>query len=116
MVLSASKLCLCMVRAAQLAVLQAAASSTGQYPWGACFGTIALWTFRMHVTPPLCSPPLLARPACSDGLKYAADLKDLLLTATPGKVAGFMAETIQGVGGAVPLASGYLPEVYKVRA
>lgn len=54
-------------------------------------------------------------PSCSDGSKYAADLKDLLLTATPGKVAGFMAETIQGVGGAVPLASGYLPEVYKVR-
>lgn len=24
-----------------------------------------------------------------------------------------MAETIQGVGGAVPLATGYLPKVYK---
>jgi 4-aminobutyrate aminotransferase-like enzyme len=30
------------------------------------------------------------------------------------QVAGFMSETIQGVGGAVPLADGYLPEVYKV--
>lgn len=27
-----------------------------------------------------------------------------------------MAETIQGVGGTVPLATGYLPEVYKVGA
>jgi alanine-glyoxylate transaminase/(R)-3-amino-2-methylpropionate-pyruvate transaminase len=32
------------------------------------------------------------------------------------QVAGFMAETIQGVGGTIPLATGYLPEVYKVRA
>ena len=29
-------------------------------------------------------------------------------------MAGFIHETIQGVGGAVPLADGYLPEVYKV--
>jgi 4-aminobutyrate aminotransferase-like enzyme len=30
------------------------------------------------------------------------------------QIAGFMAETIQGVGGATTLADGYLPEVYKV--
>ncbi len=53
---------------------------------------------------------------CSDGLKYAADVKDMILTATCGHVAGFMSETIQGVGGSIPLASGYLPEVYKVCA
>lgn len=29
------------------------------------------------------------------------------------QIAGFMSETIQGVGGAVPLADGYLPAVYK---
>jgi len=52
-------------------------------------------------------------PFGADGLKYAEDVKDLIRTATPGKVAGFMAETIQGVGGASPLAPGYLPEVYK---
>ena len=33
-----------------------------------------------------------------------------------GKVAGFIHESIQGVGGAVPLADGYLPEVYKASA
>lgn len=32
-----------------------------------------------------------------------------------GRVAGFIHETVQGVGGAVSLADGYLPEVYKVR-
>ncbi len=31
------------------------------------------------------------------------------------QVAGFMSEPIQGVGGAVPLADGYLPAVYQAR-
>uniref|UniRef100_A0A6U0TKB8 alanine--glyoxylate transaminase n=1 Tax=Polytomella parva TaxID=51329 RepID=A0A6U0TKB8_9CHLO len=47
-----------------------------------------------------------------DGPRYAADVLDLIRAATPGRVAAFMAETIQGVGGTVPLATGYLPEVY----
>jgi 4-aminobutyrate aminotransferase-like enzyme len=46
--------------------------------------------------------------------RYAADVADLIQGATPGAVAGFISETIQGVGGSVPLADGYLPEVYKV--
>ncbi|MEW5317287.1 MAG: hypothetical protein WDW38_008598 [Sanguina aurantia] len=49
-----------------------------------------------------------------DGPRYAEDVADLIRTASPGKVAGFMAETIQGVGGTVPLATGYLPAVYKM--
>ncbi|GFR40934.1 hypothetical protein Agub_g1592 [Astrephomene gubernaculifera] len=49
-----------------------------------------------------------------DGRRYAADVADLIGAATPGRVAGFIAESIQGVGGTVPLASGYLPEVYKL--
>jgi alanine-glyoxylate transaminase/(R)-3-amino-2-methylpropionate-pyruvate transaminase len=49
----------------------------------------------------------------NDGPRYAEDVKDLIQTATSGRVAGFFAETIQGVGGAVPLADGYLPAVYK---
>lgn len=53
-------------------------------------------------------------PYGDDGAKYAEDMADLISAATPGKVAGFMAETIQGVGGAVPLATGYLPRVYKM--
>ncbi|GAB4819560.1 hypothetical protein N2152v2_006606 [Parachlorella kessleri] len=50
----------------------------------------------------------------NDGPAYARDVKDLIQSATPGKVAGFIHETIQGVGGATPLADGYLPEVYKM--
>ena len=51
----------------------------------------------------------------NDGPRYAADVSDLIASATPGRVAAFTAETIQGVGGALPLADGYLPAVYKAR-
>lgn len=51
----------------------------------------------------------------NDGAAYAEDVQDVIASSTPGKVAGFIAETIQGVGGAVPLADGYLPKVYEVR-
>ena len=50
-----------------------------------------------------------------DAAAYANDVNDLISAATPGRVAGFFHETIQGVGGAVPLADGYLPLVYEVR-
>lgn len=48
----------------------------------------------------------------NDGPAYAADVSDLIQAATPGRVAGFIHETIQGVGGATPLADGYLPAAY----
>ncbi|HUE37491.1 MAG TPA: aminotransferase class III-fold pyridoxal phosphate-dependent enzyme [Candidatus Acidoferrum sp.] len=51
------------------------------------------------------------------GKKYAADVKDIIDTATPGKVAAFIAESIQGVGGVVEFPRGYLKHVYEyVRA
>jgi len=51
------------------------------------------------------------------GKKYAADVKDLLDFATSGQVAGFIAESIQGVGGCVVFPDGYLKYVYEhVRA
>lgn len=53
----------------------------------------------------------------NDGAAYAEDVKDHIQTGTTGSVAAFFAETIQGVGGAVVLADGYLPAVYEhVRA
>lgn len=48
------------------------------------------------------------------GRKYAADIKDLIVNATPGKVAGFFAESIQGVGGVVVFPDGYLKEAYRI--
>ena len=52
----------------------------------------------------------------NDGARYAEDVRDVIATCTPGGVAGFIAETIQGVGGSVPLADSYLPAVYDVRS
>ncbi len=46
------------------------------------------------------------------GRKYADDVKSLIDYGTPGKVAGFIAESIQGVGGFVVFPDGYLKNVY----
>jgi alanine-glyoxylate transaminase/(R)-3-amino-2-methylpropionate-pyruvate transaminase len=51
------------------------------------------------------------------GKKYAADVKDLIDFGTTGQVAGFIAESIQGVGGVVVFPDNYLKHVYEhVRA
>jgi alanine-glyoxylate transaminase/(R)-3-amino-2-methylpropionate-pyruvate transaminase len=51
------------------------------------------------------------------GRKYADDVKNVIDYATPGRVAGFIAESIQGVGGFVVFPDGYLKQVYEhVRA
>ena len=47
------------------------------------------------------------------GAKYAADVKNLIDLATPGQVAAYFAESIQGVGGAVVYPDGYLKNVYE---
>ncbi len=46
------------------------------------------------------------------GKKYANDVKEVIDFATPGKVAAFIAESIQGVGGFVEFPQGYLKDVY----
>ncbi|KAJ7538207.1 hypothetical protein O6H91_11G038500 [Diphasiastrum complanatum] len=53
-------------------------------------------------------------PYGTDGKLYANDISNLIESATPGQVAGFFAETIQGVGGAVELAPGYLAAAYDI--
>jgi alanine-glyoxylate transaminase/(R)-3-amino-2-methylpropionate-pyruvate transaminase len=51
------------------------------------------------------------------GKKYAADVKQLIDFASPGQVAGFIAESIQGVGGVVVFPDNYLKHTYEhVRA
>jgi alanine-glyoxylate transaminase/(R)-3-amino-2-methylpropionate-pyruvate transaminase len=46
--------------------------------------------------------------------KSAADIRDLIRYSTPGKVAAFLAEPIQGVGGATHGARNYLQEAYAI--
>jgi alanine-glyoxylate transaminase/(R)-3-amino-2-methylpropionate-pyruvate transaminase len=47
------------------------------------------------------------------GRKYAADVKQLIEFGTSGQVAGFIAESIQGVGGVVVFPDGYLKHAYE---
>jgi len=47
------------------------------------------------------------------GKKYADDVKSLIDYATPGKVAAFIAESIQGVGGFVEFPQDYLRQTYE---
>lgn len=46
------------------------------------------------------------------GRKYAADIKELIEFGTSGRIAAFIAESIQGVGGAVVFPNGYLSHAY----
>ena len=46
------------------------------------------------------------------GEQYAADVDEVIRFSTPGKVAAFIAEPIQGVGGTIELPDGYLKHVY----
>jgi len=50
--------------------------------------------------------------APDSGTKYADDVLDIIRFATPGKIAGFIAESIQGVGGAIVYPDGYLAQAY----
>lgn len=51
------------------------------------------------------------------GAKYAADVQSVIEYSTPGRVAAFFAESIQGVGGTVVFPDGYLKAAYEyVRA
>lgn len=47
------------------------------------------------------------------GEKYAEDVADLIRFGTSGCIAGFIAEPIQGVGGAVEMPTGYLKRAYE---
>jgi alanine-glyoxylate transaminase/(R)-3-amino-2-methylpropionate-pyruvate transaminase len=47
------------------------------------------------------------------GRNYAADVKSVIDYATSGQIAAFIAESIQGVGGAVVFPEGYLKHAYE---
>ena len=47
------------------------------------------------------------------GEKYAADIQEIIQFGTSGKIAAFIAESIQGVGGSVVFPDGYLKHAYE---
>lgn len=46
--------------------------------------------------------------------EYMREAEEVIQSTTSGKVAGFIAEPIQGVVGAYPLPPGYLPRIYEL--
>jgi alanine-glyoxylate transaminase/(R)-3-amino-2-methylpropionate-pyruvate transaminase len=62
-------------------------------------------------------PDLYRGPFGSDdpdaGKKYAADVAELVRFGTSGRIAAFIAESIQGVGGTVVFPDGYLKHAYE---
>jgi alanine-glyoxylate transaminase/(R)-3-amino-2-methylpropionate-pyruvate transaminase len=93
---------------------------------GGTQGTMALtghgtWKFRSnpavnvkHATPGYCyrCPYGLEYPAC--GVKCARDVEELIRYETPGEVACFIAEPIQGVGGTVVPPKEYFQIAYDI--
>ncbi|MEO7932976.1 MAG: aminotransferase class III-fold pyridoxal phosphate-dependent enzyme [Chthoniobacterales bacterium] len=47
------------------------------------------------------------------GTKYASDIQSLIQFGSSGKIAGFIAESIQGVGGTIVFPDGYLQKAYE---
>ena len=71
-------------------------------------------SFGVHHT--VVADPYRGPWGCDDpdaGRKYASDVLSVIRFATPGKVAAFFAESIQGVGGSVVYPDGYLKHAYE---
>lgn len=91
---------------------------------GGSAGTMALTahsTWKFNVPPPAgvhhaLAPDRFRGPWGYDdaaaGAKYANDVREVIQYATPGKIAAYIAESIQGVGGTVVFPDGYLRETY----
>jgi 4-aminobutyrate aminotransferase-like enzyme len=67
-----------------------------------------------HAHAPYCyrCPFGLEYPSC--GLKCAKDIEELIQTTTQGRIAGFLAEPIQGVGGFVDAPDGYFKTAVEI--
>jgi 4-aminobutyrate aminotransferase len=83
-----------------------ARSLSGQAPWKMQPNQIAS---IVHAPAPYCyrCPFKLTYPEC--GVACAEDLEELIVTSTPGVVAGFLAETILGAGGFIVPPKEYFP-------
>src|SRR4051812_14057409 len=68
----------------------------------------------VHARAPYCyrCPFKLTYPEC--GLACANDIEDLIMTATTGEIAAFMAETILGVGGFIVPPPGYFERAVEI--
>ena len=84
---------------------QMAMSLTGQASWR--MGPVHIGYIRHAMTPYCYRCPLkMSYPEC--GVGCVDDLKDVILTMTSGRIAAFIAEPIQGVGGFITLPPDWL--------
>ncbi len=83
-----------------------AQSLTGHAPWRAVTTQVAA---IKHALSPYCyrCPLGLSYPSCE--VKCATDIEELIRTTTTGRIAGFIAEPIQGVGGFITPPPEYFP-------
>lgn len=81
--------------------------STWKYPVNVSSGV------HHAVNPDPYRSPFTGTPA-EIATKSVADIRDLIRYSTPGKVAAFISEPIQGVGGATSAAGNYLREAYSI--
>lgn len=83
-----------------------AQSLTGHAPWRSVPTQVAA---IKHAVSPYCyrCPLGLSYPSCE--VKCANDLEELIQTTTTGRIAGFLAEPIQGVGGFITPPPEYFP-------
>lgn len=65
-----------------------------------------------HAAAPYCYRGAYGYEDADAGKKYADEIQSVIDYATPGRVAGFLAESIQGVGGFVVFPDGYLQRAY----
>jgi 4-aminobutyrate aminotransferase-like enzyme len=85
-------------------------SLTGQAPWRQGFGGLPI----RHAHNAYCYRCPFGRTPDTCGLECARDLEDLIQTSTAGRVAAFLAEPIQGVGGFITPPSAYFQEAVSI--
>ena len=85
---------------------------TGQGTWRG--SDVAASRVSVHAHNAYCyrCPFGLTYPSCN--LKCAEDVEELIRTTTTGRVAGFIAEPIQGVGGFITPPKEYFPIIHEI--
>lgn len=82
--------------------------STWKFPLGAAGGPV-----HHAINPDPYRSPFTGTPA-EIATKSAEDIREIIRYSTPGKIAAFIAEPMQGVGGVTYGAPNYLREAYKI--
>ena len=89
-----------------------AKSLTAQAPWRGGAGVVSIGV--THALSPYCYRCPLGKTYPDCGVACANDVEDVIRTTTRGKIAGFLGETIQGVGGFITPPPEYWKMVFNI--